>query len=330
MKRMRYFLFTLGAVVAAVYLANASWLASSSGEQPYLVAHRGVHQTFDNLGVGRDDCTAHLIGPPEHDYIENTIPSIRAAHAAGALWVEIDIHPTANGDFAVFHDWTLDCRTDGTGVVREQTMHYLRGLDAGWGYTHDGGETYPLRGAGVGAIASLKEVLTEFPGAKFVLDFKGGHPREAERLSEYLIKVNPSALDRIAVIGGTLPVKRFTELHPQVRGGDAQTLRTCLVRYLLTGWSGLVPSACHNSVLIIPNNYTHFLWGWPNRFEKRMAAVDSEVWVMGDWTQGQPTTGLDTRAEFSALHARFSGGVWTNKVEIFGGDYPAQRPSLTD
>lgn len=131
MKPTRYFLATLLALVAVVYLANASWLAPSPGGQPYLVAHRGVHQTFDNLDVGRDDCTAHLIRPPEHGYIENTIPSIQAAQEAGARWVEIDIHPTADGDFAVFHDWTLDCRTDGTGVVREQTMHYLRGLDAG-------------------------------------------------------------------------------------------------------------------------------------------------------------------------------------------------------
>lgn len=170
----------------------------------------------------------------------------------------------------------------------------------------------------MGAIPSLKEVLTEFTGARFVLDFKGGHPREAERLSEYLMQFDPSVFNRIAVIGGTLPVERFTELHPQVRGGDSSNLRTCIVRYLLSGWTGLVPQACHNSVLIIPNNYTRFLWGWPNRFEKRMAGVNSKVWVMGDWTQGQPTTGLDTLEEFSALHDNYSGGVWTNRVEVLG------------
>ena len=37
---------------------------------------------------------------------------MRAAFAAGADIVELDIHPTTDGQFAVFHDWTLDCRTE--------------------------------------------------------------------------------------------------------------------------------------------------------------------------------------------------------------------------
>ena len=32
--------------------------------------------------------------------------------------IEIDVHPTTDGQFAVFHDWTLDCRTNGAGVTR--------------------------------------------------------------------------------------------------------------------------------------------------------------------------------------------------------------------
>ena len=39
---------------------------------------------------------------------------MRAAFAAGADIVEFDVHPTSDGQFAVFHDWTLDCRTAAT------------------------------------------------------------------------------------------------------------------------------------------------------------------------------------------------------------------------
>ena len=47
---------------------------------------------------------------------------MQAGFAAGADVVELDVHPTTDGEFAVFHDWTLDCRTDGHGVTREHSM----------------------------------------------------------------------------------------------------------------------------------------------------------------------------------------------------------------
>ena len=49
-----------------------------------LVAHRGVHQTFPLTGLDNDTCTAEIIHPPSHSYVENTIPSIREAFATGA------------------------------------------------------------------------------------------------------------------------------------------------------------------------------------------------------------------------------------------------------
>jgi glycerophosphoryl diester phosphodiesterase len=51
--------------------------------------------------------------PPILDHLENTIASVRAGFELGADVVEFDVHPTTDGTFAVFHDWTLDCRTDG-------------------------------------------------------------------------------------------------------------------------------------------------------------------------------------------------------------------------
>src|SRR5688500_3307527 len=104
-------------VAAAIYFWNASWLAPAPTQpQLKLIAHRGVHQTFDKTGVEGTTCTATRIRPPSHGFIENTIASTQAAFDAGADVVELDVHPTTDGQFAVFHDWSLDCRTDGTGV----------------------------------------------------------------------------------------------------------------------------------------------------------------------------------------------------------------------
>ena len=88
---------------------------------------------------------------------------MRAGFAAGADIVELDVHPTTDGEFAVFHDWTLDCRTDGQGVTREHSMAYLKKLDIGHGYTADGGKTFPFRGKGIGLMPTLAEVLEAFP-----------------------------------------------------------------------------------------------------------------------------------------------------------------------
>ena len=122
-----------------------------------------MHQTYDKKGVERDDCTANIIHPPIHSYQENTLPSIQAAIDLGADIVEIDIHPTIDGEIIVFHDWTLPCRTDGSGVTQDQTSDYLKSLDIGYGYTADNGKTYPFRGQFVGAMPTLGEVLTAFP-----------------------------------------------------------------------------------------------------------------------------------------------------------------------
>ncbi len=57
-------------------------------------------------GLTAETCTAMRIDPPVHGYFQNTVPSMRATRELGADVVELDIHPTADGNFAVFPDWT--------------------------------------------------------------------------------------------------------------------------------------------------------------------------------------------------------------------------------
>ena len=60
---------------------------------------------------------------PDHSYLENTIPSMEAAFEAGADSVEFDVQLTKDGEFAVFHDWTLECRTGAEGrQIKDHTM----------------------------------------------------------------------------------------------------------------------------------------------------------------------------------------------------------------
>src|SRR5690606_36067803 len=92
-----------------IYLNNTSIFTSPKDQSPLLLAHRGLAQTFSMENIDHNTCTAKRIYPPEHQYLENPLPSMQAAFDAGADIVEFDVHLTKDQQFAVFHDWTLDC-----------------------------------------------------------------------------------------------------------------------------------------------------------------------------------------------------------------------------
>ncbi|MFK4558892.1 glycerophosphoryl diester phosphodiesterase [Bradyrhizobium ottawaense] len=262
-----------------------------------------------------DTCTAARMLPPTHDYLDNTIPSMRAGFDAGADVVEIDVHPTIDGEFAVFHDWTLDCRTDGHGVTREQSMAKLKMLDIGYGYTADGGKTFPFRGKGIGMMPTLSEVLATFPDKKLLINVKSRDPNEGETLAGVLNALPAERSRAVMVYGGDEPIEAIRRLTPDVRTISRAAIRSCLIRYIGYGWTGLVPAACRNAMVLVPINAAPWLWGWPDRFLARMNGVNSAVFVLGPYSGGEFPTGIDTPEAFAQLPQDYSGGVWTNEIE---------------
>ena len=149
----------MGILSALLWVNNTSLFSQiDTDRQPKLIAHRGVHLTETSVERTNDTCRAQAIENFGHMFIENTIPSMEAAFSYGADIVEIDVHLTADNVFAVFHDWRLECQTNGVGVTHEQTFEYLRTIDIGYNFTSDG-QSFPLRGSGVGLMPSLTEVL---------------------------------------------------------------------------------------------------------------------------------------------------------------------------
>ncbi len=299
-----------------IYLANASWLVPPQAGHRQVLAHRGLHQTFNPVGITNKTCTAARIDTPRHGYIENTLPAIKAALAMGADIIEFDIHPTTDGDFAVFHDWRLACRTDGQGVTRQQTMAYLKGLDIGYGYTADGGKTYPFRGQFVGAMPSLDEVLSAFPDTHFLINMKSKSTEEAEALTAYLKDANRA---RLSVYGSGKGVDLFAKLNPDIKTLSKQTAKVCLKHYLLTGWTGHMPKACHNTYVPVPKNYQWAVWGWPNRFEVRLQKVGSRSILMGPHERGKANSGIDSKDALADVPQGFGGIIWTNRIDVIGG-----------
>ncbi|TNE67073.1 MAG: glycerophosphodiester phosphodiesterase [Alphaproteobacteria bacterium] len=323
--KWRVSLGALLVVTAGLYAGNNNRFYHAEPGQPQLLAHRGFAQGFTTEGLTSETCTAARMVPAGHDYLENTIRSMRAAFEAGADIVELDVHPTSDGDFAVFHDWTIDCRTEGHGVTREQSMAYLRTLDIGYGYTADGGKSFPFRGKGVGQMPALGDVMATFPDGRFFINIKSRDPQEGHKLAAFLGAYGTDTLARLTIAGsGAAPVAALLERRPDIRAFSKQTLKACLKQYEAIGWTGLVPDACRHTTLMVPINIGPWLWGWPNRFVDRMRAAGTDVVALGPYGGGH-SSGIDTAEELAALPEGFTGIIWTNEIGPIAG-LMATRP----
>ncbi|MGO4544620.1 glycerophosphodiester phosphodiesterase family protein [Paenibacillus sp. 2TAB23] len=311
--RSKWFI-ALVLLIVFIYVNNNSWFGSNRDGDPALLAHRGLAQTFSMEGIQNDTCTAERINEPDHSYLENTIASIDAAFQAGADIVEFDIHITKDNQFAVFHDLTLECRTNRSGVTRDYTMDELKKLDIGYGYTADGGKTFPFRGKGVGLMPSLTEVLERFPNQKLLIDIKSNDPDEGKLLAQYLSELTKQRRSLLAAYGGDEPIAELKNKLPDMRVMSKATMKSCLLPYMAVGWTGYVPKACTNSQLHVPEKIGPLLWGWPDKFLNRMDKADNRVIVVGG-DGSDFSSGFDTQDDIERLPSNFSGMIWTNRIE---------------
>ncbi|MCQ1833338.1 glycerophosphodiester phosphodiesterase family protein [Neorhizobium galegae] len=304
-------------IAAALWVGNTSLFSSFPSDKPLrIIAHRGQHQLFDATNVKNDTCTASLMLPPTHGFLENTIPGMKAAFDAGADVVELDVHLTPDKQFAVFHDWTLDCRTEAKGVTEQTPMPVLKTLDIGHGYTADGGRTFPFRGQSKGQMPTLPEVFAALPDGRFLINFKSRRAEEGEALAALLNSQPPARAATFGVYGGNEPTEKAVGSVADLPGYSNRTAKSCLLNYLALGWSGHVPEVCRNTLVPVPANLAFLLWGWPQRFYNRMQAVGSDVVLIGPFEAGDAgSSGIDDRDTWDMVPSGFPGLVWTNVIE---------------
>lgn len=323
MSRRRRTALALAGIAALLWAWNTPALVRRAESEPILLAHGGLGQDYSHEGLGGDTCTASRMLSPEHAWLDNTLPSFRAAFDFGADVVEFDVHPTTDGEFAVFHDWTIDCRTEGSGVTRERSMVELKTLDVGYGYTADGGRTFPFRGRGVGMMPSLSEVLETFPDRRFLVNVKSDDPEEGAALAAKLAGLPVARQRQLMAYGGSRPIEVLRDRVPAVRSMSRPLLKSCILRYAALGWTGHVPRVCRHTVLLLPANVAPWLWGWPNRFLARMESAGSTVFLVNDY-RGGFSTGIDTLEDLAEkVPEGYTGGIWTDRIDRIG---PATRP----
>lgn len=308
----------LAGFAALLWAWNTPALVRTPPREPVLLAHGGLGQDYSRADLRGDTCTASRMLPPEHAWLDNTLPSFRAAFDFGADVVELDVHPTTDGEFAVFHDWTIDCRTEGSGVTRERSMAELRTLDVGYGYTADGGHTFPFRGRGVGMMPSLTDVLESFPDRAFLVNVKSDDPAEGAALAARLAELPVARQRQLMAYGGSRPIQVMRARVPAVRAMSRPLLKSCILRYAAVGWTGYVPGACRNTVLVVPANVARWLWGWPDRFLARMESAGSPVFLVNDY-DGGASEGIDTLEDLlEKVPEGYTGGIWTDRIDRIG------------
>jgi len=91
-------------------------------------------------------------------------------------------------------------------------------------------------------------------------------------------------------------------------------MKSCMLPYIAVGWTGYVPAACQNTQIHISETYASWMWGWPDKFIKRLENVDTRVFIVagdGGWSEG-----FDTAEDVKRLPSNYSGGVWTNRIDV--------------
>ncbi len=302
MRPSRIALILLAIAAVTVSLMNASWIAPKPRGVLLLIAHRGIIQPFDRSAAG--GCSARNIRASGHAFIENTLFSMHNAIRLGAGGLALDVRASADGHAMIFRDADLDCRTNGTGVLRDRPLAYLKSLDVGHGYSADGGRTFPLRGRGRGGMPVAEDILRAFPGELLV--FTLGTPRDAEALVAAFGRARVAIADRHGFAGAPAALARLRGL---TQGGwvlDGRASETCLADYRAWGWTGFVPDRCRGVTLSLPRRGGWTLWGWPYRFLDRMAGAGARPFIAGD-AGGGALAGLERPEQLGEVPHDYRG-----------------------
>ncbi|TKH29545.1 glycerophosphodiester phosphodiesterase, partial [Bacillus cereus] len=108
----------------------------------------------------------------------------------------------------------------------------LQALDIGYGYTADGGKTFPFRGQGINLMPTLDEVLNHFPDRSFLIHIKSDDENEGIQLAAYLKKLPAKRLEQLTVYGGDKPIAAIKERIPSLRSMSKATMKKDLLTYI--------------------------------------------------------------------------------------------------
>jgi glycerophosphoryl diester phosphodiesterase len=144
---------------------------------------------------------------------ENTMASFERGLAMGVDAIELDVHPTSDGELVVIHDPTLDRTTDGHGLVTAHSLAQIQELDAGsWFDPAFAGQRVPI----------FREVMQWAKGrTRVIIEIKQG-PIFYPNIEELLIAAldETGMRDQVLVISfDHISVHKLKQLAPDILTG---------------------------------------------------------------------------------------------------------------
>jgi glycerophosphoryl diester phosphodiesterase len=148
------------------------------------------------------------------EFPENTMVSFERAVRAGAIYLELDVHMSRDGEIVVSHDERLTRTCGRDALIREMNWAEIQAADAGYMLTFDGGVTFPFRGRSI-KVPRLTEVLGAFGDVNYLIEIKQTEP---SLVSQLLATVDASGLRRRVLIASEFdtPVGMVRSLAPQI------------------------------------------------------------------------------------------------------------------
>lgn len=145
-----YIVLFLFAKVASKPLPKHPWFKQKAGDHtPLVLAHQGG----------------------EGEYPSNTKLAFTKAVESGADVLDTDVFMTNDGHFVLFHDETLDHRTNGYGKISDKSLEELQKVDFAYYWSQDGGKTFPHRNSGI-SVYTLDELLNDFKEKRINIEMK--------------------------------------------------------------------------------------------------------------------------------------------------------------
>jgi glycerophosphoryl diester phosphodiesterase len=102
---------------------------------------------------------------------ENTIYTFQRAIEQGADVLEMDLQTTGDGHLVIMHDRDVNRTTNGKGAVDTFSLSELKELDAGFRWSPDHSNTFPLRNRGV-TIPTLADVFKALSDVRMNIEIK--------------------------------------------------------------------------------------------------------------------------------------------------------------
>lgn len=224
---------------------------------------------------------------------ENTLPAFRRAVELGAEEVELDVQLSADDRLVLFHDDTLDAKTDLAGPVRAHTAGALRRANIGAWFDR----THPDSAARFDPtpLATLQELLAAF-GRRlhYHVEIKSGEAALPPLLLETIERYGLG--DRVTITSFHWEaLERIRSLAPTIRVGSLvgaandAALHTAVERAAQAGFAQVALPARALSAELVARAHAHGLeirvWGVADLEDARRAIELGSNGLTTDWPE---------------------------------------------